>query len=170
MKIFRLAVSEIVFFCAIAVSSLAFSDETSTSLLFVKGLGINANFGQMMRFVGAQTQTYRNIVCILGTGGAKHLMEQEFVPVITKYQPRWDQNLAAVWSQQLSEVEMRSLLELKQQSPYASKYKAAGSQVGPAMMAASSDLLKSAVSEAVNNAWNIANTEHLKNPTTTCKL
>lgn len=88
LKISRLVVSVTVFFGVISFSSMVFSDETPTRLSFVKGLGINANFGQMMRFGGSQTQTYRNIVCILGTIDAKQLMEQELVPVNTKYQPQ----------------------------------------------------------------------------------
>jgi hypothetical protein len=144
-------------------------DQTTTSLKFIQGMGINANFGQIMLFSAAHMQTYRNIVCVLGPTDAQHLVEQELFPVIAKYQPQWDKNLATAWNQLLSEEEMRSLLELKRQSPYASKYQAAGIQAGQAMKASSEDLLKGALGEAMISAWNKVSAEYSKNPATTCK-
>ena len=55
--------------------------------------------------------------------------------------------------------EMTSLLELKQQSPFAAKYQASGPKVGQAMMASSSDLLQLALSEGMNKAWDKVSSE-----------
>lgn len=145
------------------------SDQTATSLKFIQGMGINANFGQMLRFSAAHMQTYRNIVCVLGSSGAQQLVDQELRPVIAKYQPQWDKNLAAAWNPLLSQEEMNSLLELKRQSPYASKYQAAGAQAGKVMMFSSEDLLKGALGEAMISAWNKVSAEYSGNPATTCK-
>jgi hypothetical protein len=132
-------------------------------------MGINANFGQMLRFGASRMQTFQNIVCVLGGNDGKQLVEQELSSVVAKYQPQWDRNLAVVWIQFLSEAEMQSLLELKQQSPYASKYQAAGPQAGRAMMASSSELLQRALSEGMNNAWSKASSDKSANPAAPCK-
>ncbi|MES2070061.1 MAG: hypothetical protein V4488_06915 [Pseudomonadota bacterium] len=154
---------------AISFTSLARAGEAETSLTFVKGLGINANFGQMVRFGAVRMQTYRNVVCIVGSSDAKQLVEQELLPAIAKYQPQWDKNLAAVWMQLLTEVEMQSLLDLKRQSPYVSKYQVAGPKAGAAMMSSSSDILQNALSEGMNRAWSKASAEHSVNPAVPCK-
>ena len=154
---------------ALLFGSAANATDEPTPLAFVRGMGITANFGQMLRFGASRMQTYRNIVCAVGSSAGQSLVEQEISAAIAKYQPQWDNNLAAAWSQLLSEGEMKSLLELKQQSPFAAKYQASGPKARQAIIASSSDLLQAALSEGMNNAWGKVPPERASNPAASCK-
>jgi hypothetical protein len=99
-----------------------------------------------------RTVTYGALVQKHGSLGAEVLVKAELAKSVQSYQPRWNANLAAIYSRHFSSEELRSLAEQGPRSPYAGKFASTHEVVGVEMRAASTALLEQVVTEALSRA------------------
>ncbi len=138
-------------------SSSAFAaDASSAALEMVKKLRLGDNLGTMGSQVATNTQTYRNMVQMVGADRAQALIRDELSKTRPKYQDQWDRNLAAAYAESFTSNELESIAEKQKASPYANKFLAKQSDVGRSMQSKSTGLLQQYVAEALNSAFSKA--------------
>jgi len=154
--------------CTFSLTVDVRADEESTSLTFVKGMGISEAIGNSIIGV-TQLQVLPDVICALGNAEAKRLVQTELKAAIARHQAQWDHDAAAAWRKSLSEDEMRSLLSLRQQSPYFSKFRAASEAVGQAVMPSILEFHKNVIFEAMDAVRIRTLSVRLESPTESCK-
>ncbi|MBU2881992.1 hypothetical protein KO525_05270 [Psychrosphaera sp. B3R10] len=122
-------------------------------LQFVQELKLGNNLKAMGLKVSLNTETYRIIKSEVGDKKAKEILLIELNKSINKYQKEWDKNLSSAYDEVFKDNELKSILELKQKSPYAKKFIESQRKVGESMQNRSGDLLNKVVAEAIKNAF-----------------
>lgn len=123
------------------------------ALDMVKRLRLGDNLGALGFQVASKSQTYRIITQSVGPDKARTLVTEELERAKPKYQEQWDKNLAASYAPLFTTDELQSIGERQRQSPHFNKFLSKQNEVGSAMQAKSSDLLKQYVTEAMTNAF-----------------
>ena len=141
------------FFLAVIISFPALSKELNVPLQFVQELKLGNNLKAMGLKVSLKTETYRIIKSEIGDKKAKEILLIELNKSINKYQKEWDTNLSLAYDEVFKDNELKSILELKQKSPYAKKFIDSQRTVGKSMQSRSGDLLNKVVAEALKNAF-----------------
>ncbi len=113
--------------------------------------------GENMKAIGLQaasrTQTYLIITKSVGPDKARTVVAEELDKTAPKYQSQWDKNLASAYAPLFSAEELQSIAEKQRQSPHINKFMSKQKEVGAAMQAKSTELLKSYVTEAMTGAF-----------------
>ena len=143
-----LLIVAIVFTCSSAMAS----DDTDAALALITQRNIGSNMTNLAEAVSKRTVTYGAIEKSLGSDRANAVVSAELKRVQPKYQPQWDQNLAQIYAERFTADELHSLTTLGKTSPSISKLAGMQNEIGRAMQARSSDLLKRYVSEALSAA------------------
>ena len=102
------------------------------------------------------SQTYKMIVSEIGQKDTERLVNRELELIISKYQSKWDSNLAKAYSEYISQTEITSLYNEGNKSPHINKLNKNRRNIGLAMQKLSTPLLQSVVSEALKNSYNKA--------------
>ncbi|RDK06837.1 hypothetical protein DN412_29570 [Cupriavidus lacunae] len=122
------------------------------ALTLITQRNIGSNMTTLAEAVSRKTVTYSAIENSLGTDRAKAVVSAELKRLRPKYQPKWDQNLAQIYAERFTADELHSLSTLGKASPSVPKLASMQNEIGRAMQARSSDLLKRYVSEALSAA------------------
>ena len=139
---------------ALLASGGAYAGDGSVAAsMLVEKQRLGDNLASISQQLALTTQTYRNIVQVMGAEKAQALVSAELEKARPKYQREWDKNLAAAYAEYLSENELRSVGEQGKASPYAAKFLAVQSNVGKSMQSRSTPLLTQLVNEALRNAF-----------------
>lgn len=137
----------------LACSSSYAADSEAAALRMVRSLRLGDNLSMLGLQTAARTTTFQIISKSVGPDKARTLVSDELNTAKPKYQEQWDKNLAASYAPLFSAEELRSIAEKQRQSPYFSKFMSKQNEVGNAMQAKSSGLLKEYVTEALTTAF-----------------
>ncbi|WP_439668265.1 hypothetical protein [Cupriavidus necator] len=135
-----------------ACSPAMASDATDAALTLITRRNIGSNLPTLAEAVSRKTVTYSVIEKSLGTDRSKSVVSAELKRLQPKYQPQWDQNLAQIYAERFTADELHSLTTLGKASPSVPTLASMQNEIGRAMQARSSDLLKRYVSEALSAA------------------
>jgi hypothetical protein len=128
------------------------TEATDAALTLITQRNIGSNMTTLAEAVSRKTVTYSAVEKPLGADRAKSVVSAELKRLQPKYQPQWDQNLAQIYAERFTADELHSLTTLGKESPSISKLASLQNEIGRAMRAQSSDLLKRYVSEALSAA------------------
>ena len=108
--------------CALALSCMAsHADPTveDAAADLVKRQHMGGNLGPLAVAMAVRTPTFATLATKLGTAAAKAEVKREVGVLVYRYQPRWNQNLAAAYAKNFNSEELVSLANAGRQSPYA---------------------------------------------------
>jgi len=122
------------------------------ALVFVQDHHLGESLGWLGYQVASRTVTFATIVEAVGRTQAQTLVQDELQNLQPHYQPEWDRNLAAAYSQSFTPEELQQLNVGEPAQPLANKFRAKQRDVGMDMKGRSSELLKVYVSTALDSA------------------
>lgn len=133
-------------------SALAVETAPDQALIFVQDHHLGESLGWLGYQVASRTVTFATIVEAVGRTQAQALVQDELQSLQPQYQPEWDRNLAAAYSQSFTPEELQQLNVGEPAQPLANKFRAKQRDVGMDMKGRSSELLKVYVSTALDSA------------------
>jgi hypothetical protein len=137
----------------LAYSACFAADPELAALDMVKRLRLGENMKDIGLQAASRTQTYLIITKTVGPEKARAVVTEELGKAAPKYQGQWDRNLASAYAPLFSAEELQSIAEKQRQSPYINKFMSKQNEVGTAMQAKSTELLKSYLTEAMTAAF-----------------
>ena len=122
------------------------------ALALVDRYDLGSNLERMANDVAKATHTYGLVAQVHGANNASAVVAREIEKLVPIYQEQWNKNLANAYSTHFSQAELRSLIAMGKNSPFAGKLVAERHVVSQNMQQHSEALLKELVTEALTNA------------------
>jgi len=134
-------------------ASAADESAYAAALRFVEEQQVGRNLPMMARKTISNTVTYRGMVSNLGQSKADRYVETELAGALPKYQPRWNETLAASYSKFFSADELDSLRREGKSSLVVPKLTRVWDELGREMKEQGASILVAYTSEALNAAF-----------------
>lgn len=128
------------------------SEVDDSAQAFVQDRHLGESLGWLGYQVASRTAIFASIVESIGKTQAQELVKAELERLQPEFQAQWDRNLAAAYAQFFTADELRSLNSGDGAQMLANQLRAKQNNVGMDMKARSAELLKTFVSQAMDNA------------------
>ncbi|MDO7898363.1 hypothetical protein [Pseudomonas citrulli] len=149
MKRMSSAVAALVAVIAFSTAVCAESSSLKAARTLVAQEQMGRNLPSLALLAGKNTTTYAMIAEKLGNARANSALSEEINALLPRYQPKWDENLAAAYEQSFSEQELSSLVAEGRASKYVATVRERQAEIGHYMQASAAPVLTALVTDAL---------------------